>query len=221
MAFDHKRLALFLLVSLTAVPALAHNVNYALQDAPNGAVVGYYTRLGIEHIIPLGLDHILFIVGLCLTGGSFRSLLWQATAFTLAHSITLGLSMAGTITLPSAIVEPVIALSIAFIALDNLMPGRLRAYRVAVVFVFGLIHGLGFASVLNEVGLPPGRFLTALLSFNLGVEIGQVIVIALTYGLLVWPFRHRQSFQRRIALPLSIGIALVAGYWAVERIWAV
>ena len=112
---------LFLAFLLFSGEVLAHNINLELENAPAGDVVWYYVRLGIEHIVPLGLDHILFVVALCLLGNSLRSILWQATAFTVAHSITLALSMKSIIVLPSAVVEPVIALSIAFVAVENLL----------------------------------------------------------------------------------------------------
>ena len=210
---------LFLAFLLFSGEVLAHNINLELENAPAGDVVWYYVRLGIEHIVPLGLDHILFVVALCLLGNSLRSILWQATAFTVAHSITLALSMKSVIALPSAVVEPVIALSIAFVAVENLLLREVRAWRILVVFIFGLIHGLGFASVLNEIGLPPDRFMVSLVSFNIGVEIGQVMIILLVFGLFVLPFKSQPKNYRRLAFITSILIAITAMYWTVERIF--
>ena len=210
---------LFLAFLLFSGEVLAHNINLELENAPAGDVVWYYVRLGIEHIVPLGLDHILFVVALCLLGNSLRSILWQATAFTVAHSITLALSMKSIIVLPSAVVEPVIALSIAFVAVENLLLREVRAWRILVVFIFGLIHGLGFASVLNEIGLPPDRFMVSLVSFNIGVEIGQVMIILLVFGLFVLPFKSQPKNYRRLAFITSILIAITAMYWTVERIF--
>ena len=210
---------LFLAFLLFSGEVLAHNINLELENAPAGDVVWYYVRLGIEHIVPLGLDHILFVVALCLLGNSLRSILWQATAFTVAHSITLALSMKSVIVLPSAVVEPVIALSIAFVAVENLLLREVRAWRILVVFIFGLIHGLGFASVLNEIGLPPDRFMVSLVSFNIGVEIGQVMIILLVFGLFVLPFKSQPKNYRRLAFITSILIAITAMYWTVERIF--
>ena len=202
---------------LSAPQLLAHNINYALEKAPAGTIAWFYTKLGITHIIPYGLDHILFIVGLCLLSTRFKTILWQATAFTVAHSITLALSMQDIITLPAQIVEPIIALSILFIAVENILLNELKPWRIAIVFVFGLIHGLGFASVLNEIGLPPNQFLTSILWFNIGVELGQIAVILLVFGLLIIPFGKKPWYRKRIVYPLSILIALIAAYWTIER----
>ncbi len=196
----------------------AHNINFALEKAPTGDIVWFYTKLGITHIIPFGLDHILFVVGLCLLSTRFKTILWQATAFTVAHSITLALSMKDVITLPAEIVEPIIALSILFIAIENILLNELKPWRIVIVFVFGLIHGLGFASVLNEIGLPPNKFLTSILSFNIGVELGQIAVILLVFGLLIIPFGKKPWYRKRVVYPVSILIALIAAYWTVERV---
>ena len=133
-------------------------------------IVRQYLWLGYTHILPKGLDHILFVLGLFLLSPRLKTLLLQVTAFTIAHSITLGLSMYGIVSLPPRVVEPLIALSIAYVAIENLLTRELKPWRVALVFMFGLLHGLGFAGVLRELGLPRDEFLTALLTFNLGVE---------------------------------------------------
>jgi hydrogenase/urease accessory protein HupE len=214
----HRKAVLFIVVLLWATPLFAHTINYELENAPLHNVVGFYMKLGIEHILPNGLDHILFVVGLCLLSTRVKTILWQATAFTVAHSITLALSMKGVVTLPSAIVEPIIALSILFVAVENLLLQELKAWRIVVVFLFGLIHGLGFASALNEIGLPRNQFLTSIFSFNVGVEIGQVIVIALVFGLIIHPFGKKRSYRKWLVLPLSTIIAVVALWWTIERI---
>ncbi|MFN2440939.1 MAG: HupE/UreJ family protein, partial [Chitinophagaceae bacterium] len=130
-------------------PAYAHEINYVLENAPVGNVIWFYLTLGFEHILPLGLDHILFVVCLCLLNNKFKTVFWQATAFTVAHSITLALSMQNIIVLPAEIVEPIIALSIFFVAVENLLLDKLKPWRIILVFLFGLIHGIGFASVLS------------------------------------------------------------------------
>lgn len=210
----------FLFFAFAMLPSIvnAHNINYALEKAPTGDVAAYYAKLGIEHIIPYGLDHILFVVALCLLSRKLKTILWQATAFTVAHSITLALSMKGIIAIPSAVVEPIIALSIVFVAVENVLLNQLKPWRIGVVFLFGLIHGLGFASVLNEIGLPPDRFFLSLLSFNVGVEIGQLLVIAIVFALLILPFGKRPLYRRAIVFPLSVCIALTALWWTVERL---
>ncbi|MFQ5671067.1 MAG: HupE/UreJ family protein [Acidobacteriota bacterium] len=180
------------------------------------AVVGRYLRLGFKHILPKGLDHILFVLGLYLLNARLRPLLFQVTAFTLAHSMSLGLSMYGIISLPSSVVEPLIALSIAYVALENVATRKLTPWRPAVVFGFGLLHGLGFASVLQQLGLPRRDFLAALLSFNTGVELGQLAVIGLAFAVSGW-WSSRAGYRRRFTVPASLAIALTGLYWAVQR----
>jgi hypothetical protein len=214
----HKRLFFALPMLLSTSMLFAHTINYNLENAPLHNVVGFYVKLGIEHIIPNGLDHIMFVTGLCLLSTRLKTILWQATAFTVAHSITLALSMKGVITLPAAIVEPIIALSILFVAVENILLSELKAWRIIVVFLFGLIHGLGFASALNEIGLPRNQFLTSILSFNIGVEIGQVIVIAFVFALIILPFGKKQSYRKWLVFPLSTIIALIALWWTIQRI---
>ncbi|MEI7909240.1 MAG: HupE/UreJ family protein [Verrucomicrobiota bacterium] len=177
-----------------------------------------YVVLGYVHILPRGLDHILFVLGLFLLGNRLRPLLMQVTAFTLAHSITLALSMYGIIQLPPQVVEPLIALSIALVAMENLFTAKLHRWRLFVVFGFGLIHGLGFASVLTALGLPRHEFATALVSFNLGVEGGQLSVIGLAL-LAVGCWRQRWWYRRAIVLPASGAIAAVGLFWAIQRVW--
>ena len=137
-----------------------------------------YLTLGYTHILPKGLDHILFVLGLFLLRAALRPVLVQVTTFTLAHSLTLALSLYGVVSLPARVVEPLIALSIVYVAVENLRTQALTPWRVALVFMFGLLHGLGFAGVLTDLQLPRGDFLVALLGFNLGVEAGQLSVIA-------------------------------------------
>ena len=201
--------------------ALAHATNYALEKAPANEVIWFYLQLGITHIIPFGLDHILFVVGLCLLSTRLKTIVWQATAFTVAHSITLALSMKDIITLPALVVEPIIALSILFIAVENMLLTELKPWRIMVVFLFGLIHGLGFAGVLSETGLPRNRFFTSVLTFNTGVELGQVAVILFMYATLILPFGQKLWYRQRVVYPLSIMIALIAIYWTVQRIFVI
>jgi hypothetical protein len=181
-------------------------------------VVRQYLWLGYEHILPLGLDHILFVLGLYLLNTAWRPLLVQVTSFTAAHTLTLGLSTYGVVGLSPAIVEPLIALSIAWVAFENVATSELKPWRPALVFGFGLLHGLGFAGVLSRLGLPRDQYLTALLSFNAGVELGQLSVILLAFAALGW-FHRRPWYRARIAVPLSIAIGLIGLYWAVERVF--
>lgn len=197
----------------------AHTINYALEKAPLDHVIWYYLKLGISHIIPAGTDHILFVAGLCLLSTKVKTILWQATAFTVAHSITLALSMKNIIVAPSAVVEPIIALSILFVAVENILLNELKPWRILLVFMFGLIHGMGFASALNETGLPRNKFYTSILSFNVGVELGQIAVIMGVFMLIIIPFGKQGWYKKFVVYPLSALIAIIAAYWTVERLF--
>jgi len=181
------------------------------------ALVGRFVVLGFEHILPRGLDHVLFVLGLFLLGGRISALLWQVTAFTLAHSVTLGLSLYGVVRPPAVLVEPLIAISIVLVAIDNLRGAELRWWRVLIVFAFGLVHGLGFAGVLRGLGLPSSEFPPILIGFNLGVELGQLAVIASAFLAVGW-FRHRSFYRRRIVIPASVCIGAIATVWTVQRL---
>ncbi len=181
-------------------------------------VLTTYVEAGYLHILPLGLDHILFILGLFLMSLKFRPLLWQVTMFTLAHSITLSLSTLGIFDLPSSWVEPLIALSIAYVAIENIWHQKLSSTRLWVVFGFGLLHGLGFATMLAEFGLPDDGFLLALLGFNLGVEAGQVSILLLAWlGLGVWS-REWTGYRHWIVIPCSSVIAIIGLIWFWQRL---
>ncbi len=214
-----KHILLFLMAIAIVNTAWAHTViNYAMEKAPAHQVIGYYFKMGVTHIIPEGFDHILFIISLCLLSNKIKTILWQATAFTVAHSVTLALSMKNVLVAPGVVVEPVIALSIVFVAIENIVLSELKAWRILIVFMFGLIHGLGFASALNGVGLPRNQFFTSVLAFNAGVEIGQISVILLVFGLIILPFGKKYFYRKKIVYPLSLIIAMIAAYWTVERI---
>jgi len=179
--------------------------------------IGEFAQLGFLHILPKGLDHILFILGLFLFSSRLRPLLWQVTMFTLAHTVTLGLATAGYIELPARIVEPLIALSIAYVGLENIFSSQLHRHRLILVFAFGLLHGLGFASVLSEFELPQDAFFTSLLSFNVGVELGQLAVITLAWLLLGW-FMKSIHYRQFVIIPGSLLIGITGMVWTVERL---
>jgi uncharacterized membrane protein len=208
-----------ILCLLLSNAVFAHTMNYALEKAPVSDVVWYYLKLGFHHIVPQGLDHILFVAGLCLLSTKIKTIIWQATAFTVAHSITLALSMKNIIVAPPAVVEPIIALSILFVAVENINLSELKPWRIAIVFLFGLIHGMGFASSLNEIGLPPNKFYTSILSFNVGVELGQMTVIAAMFLFIIIPLRNKVNYRKMVVYPLSVLIGVVATYWTVERLF--
>lgn len=177
-----------------------------------------YMEVGFAHILPKGLDHILFVVGLFLLTPRFHALAWQISAFTVAHTITLALATLGLVRVSPAIVEPLIALSIVYVAVENLFTDRLHRWRPLVVFAFGLLHGLGFAGVLSEIGLSPSHLAVSLIAFNVGVELGQLTVIALCFLAVGFWFRSRSWYRAMITVPASVVVAAVGAYWFVERV---
>jgi len=179
-----------------------------------------YLKLGFTHILPNGLDHMLFVLGIYLLSGRARTVLLQVSAFTVAHSITLGLSMYGLVSVSPRIVEPLIAISIAYVALENVFLSELKSWRVALVFAFGLLHGMGFAGALKELGLPRSEFLTALVTFNVGVEVAQLAVIAAAFLLVGWHCADRIWYRGRVVVPMSALIACTAVYWTIQRLYA-
>jgi hypothetical protein len=184
-------------------------------------IVTLYLRLGFTHILPRGLDHVLFVLGIFLLAVDLKPVLWQVSAFTLAHTITLALTVYGVVSLSPRVVEPLIALSIVYVAVENIFTSKLHAWRPAVVFCFGLLHGMGFAGVLTEIGLPRSEFIPALLSFNAGVEGGQLTVILAAFLLFGLPFRRKPWYRTRIVVPGSLMIAAVGLYWSIQRVFFV
>ncbi|SFJ70281.1 HupE / UreJ protein [Jannaschia pohangensis] len=185
-----------------------------------GQVIARYVVSGFDHIIPKGLDHILFVLGLFFYALAWRPMLWQVTAFTAAHTVTLALATLGYVQPTMWIIETLIALSIVWIAVENVIGGPKKEIgwpRIAVVFGFGLLHGLGFASVLSEFGLGQ-HFVASLISFNIGVEIGQLAVIATAFLLLGLPFGSKPFYRKAIVIPGSLIIAAIGTYWVFNRI---
>ncbi len=177
-----------------------------------------YIAVGFDHIVPKGLDHILFVVGLFLLSTQLRPLLIQVTSFTLAHSVTLALGIFGVISVSPAIVEPLIAASIVYVCVENIFHEKLSRLRPVLVFMFGLLHGLGFASVLTEFGLSQGNFVSGLIGFNIGVELGQLAVIAACFIAFGYWFGKKSWYHTRITIPASVVIAIIAAYWFIERV---
>ncbi|MBL8875897.1 MAG: HupE/UreJ family protein [Phycisphaerae bacterium] len=190
-----------------------------------------FIRMGIEHIVPHGLDHMLFILGLYLASPGLRSLLILVTTFTLAHSVTLALAATGMVVAPPRVIEPLIALSIAAVAIENIVTkpkvtdGEQKqkrsvqrdAVRAGIVFAFGLVHGLGFASAFEEMELPRSVLVPALVGFNVGVEVGQLLVLCGAFALIGWAAK-KPWYRRGVVIPGSVAIACVGLYWAVTRI---
>lgn len=183
------------------------------------AVFKEFTKAGIHHIA-IGPDHILFIVGLLLLGGSVLRLLGIVSAFTVGHSITLSLAALNIVAPPARIIEPAIALSIVYVGADNLLSTKgARDVRAWIALFFGLVHGFGFASVLREIGLPPRALGVSLFSFNLGVEIGQAVLVVIVASLLGF-LRARDPIRaRQVVTAASVVVTLAGAYWFVERIW--
>jgi hydrogenase/urease accessory protein HupE len=189
-------------------------------DAPWSRVrmASQYFQLGYSHILPNGLDHILFVLGVFLFGRRLRPILCQVSAFTIAHSITLGLALYGVVSLPPSIVEPLIAASIVYVGVENIFTSDLKPWRVALVFGFGLLHGMGFAGALRELALPRSAFLTGLLMFNAGVEAGQLTVIAAAFLLVGYWTSNPVRYRRVIVVPGSALIAVTGLYWTIVRL---
>lgn len=206
----------------------------AITTESPGSVFASYIVVGFEHIVPLGLDHILFVLGLFFFSLHLRPILFQVTAFTVAHTITLALASLGLVTVPGSVVEPLIAASIVFVGLENLRGRGNVKVRTSLVFAFGLLHGLGFASVLGEFGISASSFIAALLGFNVGVEIAQLALILAALA-LIWaatrlsaraplpaeetPVRTLQVTYRAVAMVGSIAISLIGAWWTVERVF--
>ena len=197
------------------------------------AFIGYIP-VGFDHILPQGLDHILFVLGLFLLSTRWGPLLWQVSAFTLAHTVTLALGALGWVVVPASIVEPLIAASIVYVAVENIFTSGLSRWRPFVIFGFGLLHGLGFASVLGEFGLPEGQFIPALIGFNVGVEVGQLTVIAMAAALIWFAVKaaKRAGLEgeqaavavypvmfRAVSVTGSLLIAIIGAWWVIERVF--
>jgi len=183
------------------------------------AVFRAFTAAGIHHIA-IGPDHILFIVGLLLMGGSVLRLLGIVSAFTVGHSITLSLAALNIVTPPARVIEPAIALSIVYVGADNLLSTKgARDVRAWIALFFGLVHGFGFASVLREIGLPPRALGISLFSFNLGVEIGQAVIVVIVASLLAFMRARSPMLARQTVTAGSVVVVLAGAYWFVQRIW--
>jgi len=238
---DHPRFAVLFpgetsfTLDLTALQAAAPTAPSggsvsAHGDTGSGShIFGNFLDHGFQHVLPLramrtdwtrisiGLDHILFVFGIFLLSRSWKPVVTQVTAFTLAHSLTLGLAAAGWVKVPATIIEPIIAASIAAVALENIFRPNYSRWRLVIVAIFGAFHGLGFASGLSEHGIPQNGFLIALTGFNLGVEGAQLTVIALAFALTCW-IRDEHAYRRWVVIPASAAIAAMGLYWAVQRI---
>jgi hypothetical protein len=205
------------LTSLASTQA-ADKIEGAVAAGDSGWWASFVTflRQGFVHVLPRGMDHILFVLGLFLLSRKLWPLVFQITCFTLAHTLTLGLATVGWVNAPASVVEPVIALSIAVVALENIFHPRYTHWRLLIVFGFGLIHGLGFAGALSELNLPTSSLIVGLLGFNVGVEFGQLAVIALALAATFW-IKDAALYRKVVVIPGSLFIAAMGLWWFVER----
>jgi hydrogenase/urease accessory protein HupE len=195
----------------------------AIIDNPDSTFVDNFwdfSKLGVEHILA-GLDHILFVLTLLLVFISIKHVLKLVTTFTVAHSITLILAGTGTVVLSSSIVEPLIALSIAILAIVTVFYSHLKIFAgryttVGIVFFFGLFHGLGFAGLLKEIAIPADKYVSSLFAFNVGIEIGQLIIIALALPFILY-FKDKSWYPLVIKI-IAISISSIALIWFVQRL---
>ena len=190
------------------------------QLSPLSAAL-YFGKIGVQHILPGGLDHILFVLALFLIAKTMRSLILQISVFTVAHTVTLGMTAAGVIEPPGSIVEPLIALSIAIVAIEALFKVDWPRWRLLVIFGFGLFHGMGFAGFIREIGLPTEQFWPSLIGFNIGVEIGQtaIVIAAVILSRMIKPglTEHGKSYEVYVIRPAALIIAAIGFWWFLQR----
>jgi len=209
------RIALLLIISLFSISAFAHDVVGELEDMSKGDKAILYLNLGYKHILPLGLDHILFVLSLFLFSADLKKVLWQSLAFTVAHSVTLGLAVYDVITISPNIVEPLIALSIMYVALENIFAKKLKASRIGIIFLFGLIHGLGFANAIRFMMEKNGSIGLNLLGFNLGLEAGQIVVVTCIL-ILSFIIVNKAGLKRKWWV---MGLSVLSILMATKMIW--
>lgn len=202
-----------------AAPLPAATEGAVGQTADPGDLAAVFkseVKRGFLHVLPLGLDHVLFVLGLFLMSRKWKPLIFQVTTFTLAHTITLWLASAGWVKLSPSLIEPIIAASIVFVAVENIVRRDYSHWRLLVVFVFGLIHGLGFAGVMSTRLDSTSSLVVGLLGINVGVELGQLAVIAIAFAATFW-ISSQENYRKFVVVPGSILIALAGIWWVVER----
>jgi hypothetical protein len=184
------------------------------------SLIKQYLILGYTHVLPYGFDHILFMLCLFFLSKKIKTVILQCSVFTIAHSISLACSAADIIVITPSYIEVLIALSIVAAAIENIIHHKLKQWRMVLIFLFGIIHGLGFANALQSIGLPKQHFFSALISFNIGVELGQISIILLAYFTVARWWSNKIWYQEKVVYPLSSLIACIALYWTIERILA-
>lgn len=216
-----KKSLLFILLSLLVlIPkfAFAHDVVADLENMNPASASYLYFTIGFKHILPYGLDHIMFILSLVLLSPNLKQLFFQSAAFTAGHCITLALAMLNIVKISSSIVEPLIAATIIYIALENIFSRKLNPSRIILIFAFGLLHGMGFASALSDIGVAKDSFVLTLFMFNFGIEFGQICIIIASYTLLTQIQKRNNIPWRKLAIPVSVIIVAVGSFWLIERI---
>jgi hypothetical protein len=178
-----------------------------------------FVNIGFDHVIPLGWDHILFIIGMALSALMWQRLLLLVSAFTLAHTLTLGLAMLSIVEISARIIEPLIAFSIAYVAIENLLPNQSIKRKSIVVFLFGLVHGMGFASMLKSFEMSSDNFLSTLISFNIGVELAQIVIVSSVALVLFFIKSLNLDYKKIAIIPTSIVIALIGIWWGMARMF--
>jgi hypothetical protein len=214
-----KSITLLLVFTFISCTATAHVIVSELENITGTQAAWFYIKLGFTHILPSGLDHILFVLSLFLSDPRIKPILKLSFAFTVAHSVTLALALYGVVNVSPSIIEPLIAFTIVVVATANILTRQKIKGRIGLIFLFGLVHGLGFASSLSSFGLPEKNYAISLVSFNFGVEIGQIAVIAAAFS-LIGRSGENTFYRKGILVPASIMIILVAGYWTVQRLYA-
>lgn len=211
---------LILLAILFGLPLVsdAHDIVKDIENITKTEAISSYVSIGFQHILPLGFDHILFIISLVLLNHSKKQLLWQSAAFTVGHCITLALVSLNLISISPNIIEPIIAATIIFTALSVLKKQELNSIKILIVLFFGLVHGMGFAGALAEIGLPANQFILSLLSFNFGLELGQITIILISLFLIKLAEMKLNWPLRTISIPISIFIMAIGVFWFFERI---
>jgi hypothetical protein len=213
-----KRTFALVLLICCAMILQAHTINFTLDEQNTPSGFGVFFIEGFKHIIPMGLDHILFIICIFFFRSDLRSVVVQASMFTVAHTITLGLCWMGILVPPAQIIEPLIAFSIVVLAIENIFGWQSEKSRLPIVFLFGLVHGMGFAAAISEVGIPQDNILHSLLGFNIGVEVGQLVILLGLYLTVTRTIGNAGWFRPRFVLPVMITVAAVAGFWTIERL---
>jgi hypothetical protein len=203
----------------SAIGHVLPKIETTIVPLSNVELISAYIQMGFLHVIPLGFDHVLFILGIFLLHTHWKPIIIQCSVFTLAHSVTLAFCASGLIVPNSRWVEVFIAFSIFCIALENIFYHKVQYWRLPIIFGFGLIHGMGFANAIQEMGLPQNYFWSSLITFNVGVELAQLSIVLIAWFCIAKWINAKTWYRQRVIIPSSVSIGLIALYWMVERIF--